>query len=303
MHALMMVLACFTASDLQFETYKAESAILIAEVSASGDDSVPGDVCGTCRGTGKWMLDGQAQGDCPACGGTGKTATRDKPELFEPPIVDVVPEPEVPEKEPPVIEVDADVMPIEMQGPREFSFGDYYVIKLTAPYCNDPGKPCYRWDLNERGKLVAAGVTVTDIDITEQPDVVEQFKVLSVPFFLLCTKVDKHAHMPYITTYSTSQTLLDAIRVLDGKLQSAALQPVTKPVLSRVPYVSRNPRVRWSHKGVFYDDVARRGNARQIEAGRQILISYMRGNHVDATAYDLDAMTLLELFYLHGDLN
>ncbi len=56
--------------------YLTEAAFAVARAQSSGNQNTADEECKTCKGTGKWTLDGKPQGKCPACNGTGKQKKR-----------------------------------------------------------------------------------------------------------------------------------------------------------------------------------------------------------------------------------
>lgn len=86
---------------------------------------------------------------------------------------------------------------------------DFYIVKWTASWCG----PCQQWNRNERNNVKAK---VVDIDIDKRPDLVQKYKITSVPQFYVCGSKDLNVHKKF-TGYTSAETIMDSIKKLKEK--------------------------------------------------------------------------------------
>ena len=97
---------------------------------------------------------------------------------------------------------------------------DYYVVKWTAAGC----PPCIQWDRSERGKLVAAGIEVVDIDCGNPKNAakLKKYGIKSWPQFNVCRRSTKKS-LTRFSGYTTAESLLASIK---GHEKPPAAKPV-----------------------------------------------------------------------------
>lgn len=161
----------------------------------------------------------------------------EEPELFEPPVTEVV-------EEEPLSE--GGVCPVpDMQGPVEVEieepqepFAGYEVLVWGGTYCSY----CVQFERNEEPKLVAAGVRMRPTikaDLNKQ--LARQFGVSSVPVIDII-RTDGNRRVHRWVGYTKAATILSKLRSLSGAKEQP-VKPVTKvanPVQSARPVVPQN---------------------------------------------------------------
>jgi len=85
-------------------------------------------------------------------------------------------------------------------------YKQYYVIKFTASWC----APCQTWKNNEEAKLNNAGVGITEIDSDANPNIISQYKITSLPSFMICDTKERKIRS-FAKGYQSADFLLNKI--------------------------------------------------------------------------------------------
>jgi hypothetical protein len=115
---------------------------------------------------------------------------------------------------------DVVIPPVVAEVVNPITGSDFYVVKWTAAGC----PPCIQWDRSERGKLVAAGIEVVNIDCGNPKNAAKlrQYGVRSWPQFQICRKSTKKS-VTRFSGYTTAASLLASIK---GHEKPQAAKPV-----------------------------------------------------------------------------
>lgn len=95
---------------------------------------------------------------------------------------------------------------------QEDTFKDYYLVKWTADWCD----PCQKWNLEEKQKLINAGIAVTEIDYDKNKNLAQQYGVTSLPSFHICDKKTETFYTNgFMQGYFSSEQIISKVKTLN----------------------------------------------------------------------------------------